>query len=63
MICWIGRCENICIVANKAQPEGLIVKAHIMNECLTFCSIYLWRVETKFTRPQWNIDGDDILTN
>ena len=50
-------------VTNKARPEGSIAEAHVMNECLTFCSMYLRRVETKFTRPQRNIDVDEILTD
>nr|CAD1824795.1 unnamed protein product [Ananas comosus var. bracteatus] len=35
-------------VSNKARPEGSIAVAYIVNECLTFCSMYLqggdWRV-------------------
>ena len=28
-------------VRNKAHPEGSIVKAYVVNESLTFCSMYL----------------------
>ncbi|XP_042950146.1 uncharacterized protein LOC122282038 [Carya illinoinensis] len=44
-------------VKNKARPEGSIAEAYIHLECLTFCSMYLQDVETKFTRVDRNIDG------
>ena len=28
-------------VCNKARPEGSIVEAYVVNESLTFCSMYL----------------------
>lgn len=34
-------------VKNKARPEGSIVEAYILQECVHFCSIYLQGVETK----------------
>lgn len=40
--------------ANKAQPEGSIANARIMEECLTFVSRYLSGVETKFNRMSRN---------
>ncbi|XP_042964595.1 uncharacterized protein LOC122298807 [Carya illinoinensis] len=46
-------------VKNKACPEGSIVEAYIHIECLTFCSMYLQDIETKFTRTDRNIDGGD----
>ncbi|XP_042971135.1 uncharacterized protein LOC122303420 [Carya illinoinensis] len=45
-------------VKNKARPEGSIAEAYIHIECLTFCSLYLQDVETKFTRMDRNIDGE-----
>ncbi|XP_042988830.1 uncharacterized protein LOC122316370 [Carya illinoinensis] len=44
-------------VKNKAHPEGSIAEAWVHIECLTFCSMYLKDVETKFNRPDRNIDG------
>ena len=43
-------------VRNKAYPEGSIVEAYIVNESLTFCSQYLLGIETKFNRPNRNVD-------
>ena len=39
-------------VKNKARPEGSIAKAYIVNESMTFCSIYLRNIETKFNRDR-----------
>ncbi|VFQ82010.1 unnamed protein product [Cuscuta campestris] len=44
-------------VRNKAQPEGSIAEAYIADECLTFCSRYLHRAETRFNRLERNEDG------
>ncbi|KAF5465237.1 hypothetical protein F2P56_015262 [Juglans regia] len=44
-------------VKNKARPEGSIAEAYIHIECVTFCSMYLQDIETKFTRMDRNIDG------
>ena len=33
---------------NKASPKGSIVEAYIINEFMTFCSMYLPNIETKF---------------
>ncbi|XP_041016141.1 uncharacterized protein LOC121258662 [Juglans microcarpa x Juglans regia] len=46
-------------VKNKARPEGSIAEAYIHIECLTFCSMYLQDVETKFNRADRNIDGGE----
>lgn len=46
-------------VKNKARPEGSIAEAFIANEALTFCSMYLHGIETKFNRTVRN--NDDIL--
>ena len=37
-------------VKNKARPEGSIAEGYIVNECLTFYSMYLHGIETKFNR-------------
>jgi hypothetical protein len=44
-------------VRNKARPEGCIAESYIYNECLTFCSMYLSGIETKFNREERNYDG------
>ncbi|KAA0035762.1 uncharacterized protein E6C27_scaffold403G00370 [Cucumis melo var. makuwa] len=44
-------------VRNKARPEGSIAEAFIMNECLTFCSMYLIGIETRFNRNPRNDDS------
>ncbi|KAF5450443.1 hypothetical protein F2P56_030797 [Juglans regia] len=44
-------------VKNKARPEGSIAEAYIHIECLTFCSMYLHDIETRFNREDRNIDG------
>ncbi|XP_042980008.1 uncharacterized protein LOC122310196 [Carya illinoinensis] len=46
-------------VKNKARPKGSIAKAYIHVECLTFCSMYLHDIETKFTREDHNIDRSE----
>ncbi|XP_026448702.1 uncharacterized protein LOC113348969 [Papaver somniferum] len=46
-------------VKNKARPEGSIAEAYIINEALTFCSLYLRGIETKFNRPERNDDNSD----
>lgn len=42
---------------NKACPEGCVAELYISNECLTFCSLYLSGIETKFNREERNFDG------
>ena len=37
---------------NKARPEGSIAEAYIVNESMTFCSMYLRNIETKFNRDR-----------
>ena len=41
-------------VRNRARPEGSIAEAYIVNEALTFCSMYLSGIETKFNRLERN---------
>ncbi|KAL6506117.1 hypothetical protein OROHE_022646 [Orobanche hederae] len=49
-------CELKQSVRNKAHPEGLVAEAYIARECLTFCSIYLQGIETRFNRDERNSD-------
>ncbi|KAA0055007.1 uncharacterized protein E6C27_scaffold43052G001590 [Cucumis melo var. makuwa] len=44
-------------VRNKARPEGSIAKGFIMNEPLTFCSMYLCGIKTRFNRDACNDDS------
>ena len=37
-------------VRNHARPEGSIAEDYIINEALTFCSMYLSGIETRFNR-------------
>ena len=39
-------------VRNKAWPEGSIAEAYTVNEALTFCSMYLTGIETRFNRDE-----------
>ena len=48
-------------VRNKAHLEGSIAESFLTNECLTFCSQYLSKVETRFSRPTRNDDEFDTL--
>ena len=43
-------------VHNNAHPEGPMAEAYIADECLTFCSRYLHRAETRFNRLDRNED-------
>ncbi|XP_068317098.1 uncharacterized protein [Pyrus communis] len=44
-------------VRNKGRPEGSIAEAYLVDECLSFCSIYLRDVESRRTRRGRNEDG------
>ncbi|KAL3651956.1 hypothetical protein CASFOL_004958 [Castilleja foliolosa] len=50
-------------VRNKARPEDSVAEAYIAKECLTFCSMYLKGIETRFNRDDRNndIELDDSL--
>ncbi|WMV55080.1 hypothetical protein MTR67_048465 [Solanum verrucosum] len=45
------------LIGNRACLEGCIAKGYIANECMTLCSRYLHRIDTKFNRPERNDDG------
>ncbi|WMV10036.1 hypothetical protein MTR67_003421 [Solanum verrucosum] len=45
------------LIGNRACPEGCIAEGYIAHECMTLCSRYLHRIETKFNRPERNYDG------
>ncbi|CAN6556468.1 unnamed protein product [Malus baccata var. baccata] len=44
-------------VRNKGRPEGSIVEAYLVDECLSFCSMYLRGVESRRPRRGRNEDG------
>ena len=44
---------------NHAHPKGSIAEAYIINEPLTFCSMYLRGVKTRFIRQERNWVDDD----
>ncbi|KAH0655500.1 hypothetical protein KY285_030382 [Solanum tuberosum] len=44
-------------IGNRACLEGCIAEGYIANECMTLCSRYLHRIDTKFNRPERNYDG------
>ncbi|RVX13245.1 hypothetical protein CK203_018034 [Vitis vinifera] len=65
---WIYPIERILstyksYVRNKAYPEGSIAEAYNVNESLTFCSQYLLGIETKFNRPDRNVDDLNDQSN
>ncbi|XP_031105391.1 uncharacterized protein LOC116010220 [Ipomoea triloba] len=47
-------------VRNKARPEGSIAEGYVASECLTFLSLYLDGIETRFNKPYRNNDGEAI---
>ncbi|XP_050104669.1 uncharacterized protein LOC126584276 [Malus sylvestris] len=44
-------------VRNMGHPEGSIAEAYLVDECLSFCSLYLRDVESRRTRRGRNEDG------
>ena len=48
-------------VHNKPHPESSIVEAYIVNESLTFYSIYLQGIETRFNHREQNYEWDSQL--
>ena len=65
LISLLANCPYVCrylctlkgYVTNKARPEGSIAKAYIVNECLTFVSMYLRGIETKYNKDECNYNG------
>ncbi|KAM2684022.1 hypothetical protein EV1_045569 [Malus domestica] len=43
-------------VRNKGYPEGSIAEAYLVDECLSFCSMYLRGVESRRTREHVELD-------
>ncbi|CAA7038927.1 unnamed protein product [Microthlaspi erraticum] len=40
-------------VRNCAKPEGSMCAQYLADECVTFCSMYLDDIETRFSRGRW----------
>ena len=45
-------------MCNKARPEGSIAKAYVATECVTFFSMYLDDIKTRFNRADRNADHE-----
>nr|XP_048322914.1 uncharacterized protein LOC125420365 [Ziziphus jujuba var. spinosa] len=56
--CWMYPFER-----NKAHPEGSIAEGYVVNEALTYCSMYLHGIETRFNRPERNKDGENQIAS
>ncbi|GKC03029.1 hypothetical protein Tco_0994639, partial [Tanacetum coccineum] len=48
-------------VRNKAKAKGSIAEGYVADEALTFCSMYLEDIETRFNRPDKN--GDTSISD
>nr|XP_048326795.1 uncharacterized protein LOC107433057 [Ziziphus jujuba var. spinosa] len=48
---------------NIAHPEGSIAEGYVVNEALTYCSMYLHGIETRFNRPECNKDGENQIAS
>ncbi|XP_062085593.1 uncharacterized protein LOC133791692 [Humulus lupulus] len=48
------------LAKNNARPEGSIAEGYVANEALTFCSMYLHGIETRFNRPERNWDLNEV---
>ncbi|KAL6217008.1 hypothetical protein ACLB2K_010226 [Fragaria x ananassa] len=44
-------------VRNRNRPEGSIAQGYIIDECLSFCAMYLGDTDTSRSRPKRNCDG------
>ncbi|KAM3200037.1 hypothetical protein P3L10_032397 [Capsicum annuum] len=55
---WMYPIERwLYFLKSLACPEGSIAEGYLANECMTLCSRYLHRIDTKFNRPKQNYDG------
>lgn len=44
-------------VRNRAWPEGSIVEGYLVDECLTFCSMWMRGIEMRWNCEERNADG------
>lgn len=49
-------------VRNRAKPEGSICEKYLADECITFCSMYLENMETRFNRIS-RVDDRPVVNN
>ncbi|XP_015168116.1 uncharacterized protein [Solanum tuberosum] len=47
------------LIGNRACPEGCIAEGYIANECMTLCSRYLHKVETRFNHKISGLKSHD----
>ena len=47
-------------VRNRAKPEGSITEAYVVDECFSYCSIYLTNIETRSNKEDMNKDGKRV---
>lgn len=50
-------------VRNRAKPEGSICEQYLADECVTFCSMYLNDIETRFNRVGRVDDRPSLVQN
>lgn len=50
-------------VRNRAKPEGSICEQYLADECVTFCSMYLDNIETRFNRVGRVDDRPTLVQN
>ncbi|XP_074379646.1 uncharacterized protein LOC141720881 isoform X4 [Apium graveolens] len=43
-------------VSNMARPDGSIAEAFVVDEAVTFLSIYIFELETRYSKPERNWD-------
>ncbi|CAH9095946.1 unnamed protein product, partial [Cuscuta epithymum] len=59
---FVNKEGNISCPCKRARPEGSIAEAYIANEALSFCSMYLSDIETRFNRLERNWVESDVST-
>ena len=50
-------------VGNKACPEGSIVQGYLLEETVSFCSMYMEDISTRFNPIQRNYEGVPRVTD
>ena len=49
-------------IRNNARLEGSIAEAYTAYECMTQCSTYFSDFISRFTRPERNLDAEQIIS-
>jgi hypothetical protein len=60
--CWMYPIERMLgkykrYVQNRACPEGSIAEGYLVDECLTFCSMWMCGIERRWNCEERNADG------